>query len=138
MEQKCENVHLVLMFRRCSNSIFYKTTSCNSSEKIPVENILSKFGFFSKLFAVSLVKIVCAPLAENLAVRLRWFFEFLSGHILSLFEIIIVVQKTKFLCYQKMFLREHFLSFSLHHASCKTDGTGKTFTSEFMIRLLPK
>ena len=41
MNQKLENVHLILKFHQISNSKAYKAIGLNWSEKTPVEKILS-------------------------------------------------------------------------------------------------
>ena len=49
MDRKRVKLHLVFIFRRSSNSKFYKTTGLNSREKISIEIILSEFGCLLKL-----------------------------------------------------------------------------------------
>ena len=80
MGWKCENVHL----SRSSNSNFYKTTGLNSSGKISVKIILSKFGSLLKLiwFKQSSLRPVDGKYCSATAPLALWFnFKLLLNHV---------------------------------------------------------
>ena len=72
--RKREKVHLIFIIHRSSNSKFYKITGLNSSEKKFRRNHLVNIRFFWNWFVLCSISPFCAPITENIAVRLRLLF----------------------------------------------------------------